>query len=133
VLRFVAAVVLVAHGAIHLIGFVVPWKVATLDDFPYRTTALAGSIELGDPGARAIGFLWLLLALGFVAAGIGVWRRAGWSLPVLAALSITSLAVCILGLPESVAGIVLNAAILALLVMHALVEHRPRGASSLAR
>lgn len=40
--RYAAAVVVAAHGVIHLIGFVVPWRLADVEGSPYRTTVLAG-------------------------------------------------------------------------------------------
>jgi hypothetical protein len=112
VLRITAAAVVAAHGLIHLIGFVVPWGISTVEGFPYRTTALGGAIALDDAGARAVGLVWLACAVGFVVAGLGIWRRASWALPLTAALAVVSSAVCVLGLPESVAGIVVNGAIL---------------------
>jgi hypothetical protein len=112
VIRIVAAVVVAGHGLIHLIGFVVPWGLAQVEGFPYRTTALGGAIALGDAGARAVGVAWLVCAVGFVVAGLGIWRRASWALPLAAVLAVASIVPCVLGLPEAVAGIVVNAVIL---------------------
>ena len=110
--RIAGAAVVAAHGLIHLIGFVVPWGISTIEGFPYRTTALGGAIALGDTGARAIGTAWLACAVGFVVAGLGISRGASWALPLTAALAVVSIAVCVLGLPETSAGIVVSAAIL---------------------
>jgi len=41
-MRFVLAVLLVAHGVAHLVGFVSSWKLATLAELPYKTTAFSG-------------------------------------------------------------------------------------------
>jgi hypothetical protein len=112
VLRIAAAAIVAAHGLIHLIGFVVPWGISTVEGFPYRTMALGGAIAFGDTGARAIGVVWLACAVGFAVAGLGIWRHASWALPLTAALVIVSIAACILGLPETSAGIVVNAVIL---------------------
>ena len=124
-IRIVAAVVVAGHGLIHLIGFVVPWGLAQVEGFPYRTTALDGAIALGDAGARAVGVAWLACAVGFVVAGLGIWRRAPWALPLAAALAVASIALCVLGLPEAVAGIVVNVAILALVVWVSIARHAP--------
>jgi len=110
-LRIAAGAVVVAHGLIHLIGFVVPWGISSVEDFASRTTVLGGAIALGDTGARAIGIVWLACAVGFVVAGLGIWRRASWAAPLTAALAGVSVAVCVLGLPETSGGIVVNAAI----------------------
>jgi hypothetical protein len=100
------------HGLIHLIGFVVPWRIAEVEGFAYRTTVLGGSVELGATGVQVVGLAWLAIAVGFVVAAAGVWRRSSWALGLTAALAIASLVVCALGLPETMAGIVVNVAIL---------------------
>jgi hypothetical protein len=46
----VAAVVLALHGVIHLIGFVSPWRIISLEGFAYRTTVLSGAQDIGDVG-----------------------------------------------------------------------------------
>jgi hypothetical protein len=111
--RLFAAAVLAVHGLVHLIGFLVPWRIAQIEGFAYRTTALGGNVELGTTGAQVVGLAWLAIAVGFVVAAIGVWRRSAWALGLTAALATASLVVCVLGLPETVAGIVVNVAILA--------------------
>ena len=111
--RFLAAALLALHGLIHLIGFVVPWGIAQVEGFPYRTSALGGALALGDTGARLVGVAWLVLAIGFLVAALGVWRGAAWAVPVSAVLAGASIVVCALGLPEAVFGIVVNVAVLA--------------------
>lgn len=125
-LRVVGAAVVAAHGLIHLIGFVVPWGIASVDGFAYRTTALGGALAIGDAGARAVGIAWLACAVGFVVAGIGIWRRKAWAPPLAAALAAASIAVCLLGLPETVAGIVVNVGILAAAAWVSLAGSRRR-------
>ena len=125
-LRIAAAAVLVAHGLIHLIGFVVPWGISTVEGFAYRTTALGGAIALGDTGARAIGIAWLACAVGFIVAGLGIWRRASWAIPLTAVLAAASIAVCFLGLPETSAGIVVNAVILVVVAWVSFARPRAR-------
>jgi Flp pilus assembly protein TadB len=130
VISIVAGVVVAGHGLIHLIGFVVPWGLAQVEGFPYRTTALAGTLALGETGARLVGVVWLACAIGFVVAGLGIWRRASWAVPLTAALAAASIALCVLGLPEAVAGIVVNVAILAVAAWVVLVRPRRRVASA---
>lgn len=107
-----AAALLAIHGLIHLIGFVTPWRIATLQGFTYRTAALNGALEVGDSGARLIGLVWLALAIGFVVAGYGVWRGEPWAVFLTSILAIVSLTVCVLGLPEAAPGIAINLVIL---------------------
>lgn len=111
-LRVVAGSAVAAHGLIHCIGFVVPWGIASVAGFAYRTTALGGALAVGDTGVKVIGLAWLGCAVGFVVAGIGIWRLKAWAPPLTAALAAVSLAVCLLGLPETAAGIAVNIGIL---------------------
>lgn len=127
-IRLAAVAVVAMHGAIHLIGFVVPFQVAQLEGFPYRTTVLNDSIVVGDVAVRAIGIVWLVLAVGFVIAAVGLWRGIAWAVPATAVLAIVSIVVCALGLPEAVAGIVLNALILAVIAVLSLTGIGARAA-----
>lgn len=111
-IRLVGAALVALHGLIHLIGFVAPWRIATVDGFPYRVTTLGGLADLGELGARVVGLVWLACAIGFIVAGIGIARRAPWALPLTSVLAVVSIIVCVLGLPEAVAGTVVNVAIL---------------------
>jgi hypothetical protein len=110
--RRIAAVVLALHGLVHLIGFVVPWRLVEVEGFSYRTTVLSGAIELGETGSLVIGLAWLAVAVGFIVAAVGIWGARAWAVPLAGVLAAASLAICVLGLPETVAGIVVNVAIL---------------------
>jgi hypothetical protein len=112
VARRAAAIVLALHGLVHLIGFVVPWRLAEVEGFAYRTTVLDGAIELGETGVLVIGLAWLAVAVGFIAAAVGIWGARAWAVPLVGVLAAASLAICVLGLPETVAGLVLDIVIL---------------------
>jgi hypothetical protein len=111
-IRLAGAAFIALHGAIHLIGFVVPWRIAALDGFPYRVTALGGLADLGELGARMVGLAWLACAVGFIVAGVGIARRAPWALPLTAVLAGVSVVLCVMGLPETAAGVVVNVGII---------------------
>jgi len=110
--RFAAAA-LALHGVIHLIGFVSPWQIASLEGFAYRTTILGGAQDIGDAGVRVIGLVWLGLTVGFLTASRGVWRQKPWAIGLTGVLAMLSLIVCVLGLPETVAGVAIDVVILA--------------------
>jgi energy-converting hydrogenase Eha subunit E len=112
-IRLVGATLVALHGVIHLIGFVVPWRIATVDGFPYRATAFGGLAELGDVGMRVVGVAWLVCAVGFVVAGVGIARRSPWARRLTVSLAAMSIVLCVLGLPESSVGILVNATIIA--------------------
>ena len=109
----IAAVVLALHGVIHLIGFVSPWRIASLEGFAYRTTVLGGAQDVGDVGVRLIGLVWLGLTFGFLAAGYAVWRRKLWAVGLTGVLAVVSLIVCVAGLPETAAGVAVDVVLLA--------------------
>lgn len=116
-IRIVAGIALAIHGLIHLIGFVVPWQLAEVSGFPYRTDSLAGALELGPTGAKVVGVVWLVVAVGFVVAGVGLALGTSWALTLTGVLAVASSVVCLLGLPEAVAGLVINLAILGALAI----------------
>jgi len=130
-IRALGATVLAAHGLIHLIGFVVPWRLAVVDGFASRTTALGGVLALGDVGARMVGLAWLVLAIGFVVAAVATLRGVSWAAALTALLALASIVVSVLGLPETGAGIVVNLGILAALAWVAF--GRGRTAAAVAR
>jgi hypothetical protein len=111
--RIVAAVALTLHGVVHLIGFVVPWRLAEPEGFTYQTTLLAGAVDVGDAGVRLVGLAWLAVAVAFVVLAFGVWRGAPWVLSATALVAAVSLGLCVLALPEAIAGCAVNVAILA--------------------
>jgi hypothetical protein len=115
-MRIALSIVLIAHGVAHLVGFVVPWRLMAVPEMPYGTTILAGAIDIGDSGARALGALWLIAAVAFAVLGgallAGVSVR-GW----LFALLGLSLALCALGWPEARIGVAVNAVLLGVLLL----------------
>lgn len=127
-LRIASATVLVVHALIHLIGFVVPWQLAMIDGFPFRTTILGGAIEVGTAGARLVGVLWLAIAVGFGVAAYGVWRGERWGRPLTALLAVASIIVCLFGMPEAATGIIANGGILAIVASLAVRRRAALGA-----
>ncbi len=52
-MRLALSALLMAHGGAHLVGFVVPWKLLSTAEVPYRTTILGGMMFIvGWPEAR---------------------------------------------------------------------------------
>jgi len=73
-LRTLMALGLAVHGLIHLIGFVVPFRIAQFESYSYTTRAVWGHLQLGDGGAHVVGALWLLATVVFLVAAYGIWR-----------------------------------------------------------
>jgi hypothetical protein len=114
-MRFALAAILIVHGVAHAVGFVVPWKLMSTAEVPYRTAILGGVTDLGDAGARALGVVWLVAAVAFVLLAGAL--LAGWNvrLWIFAMLSM-SIVLCVVGWPEARIGLVVNAVLLAALL-----------------
>ena len=111
----IAAIVLVLHGLIHLIGTAVYMKLAPVQGFVYKTTLLGGRWDLGTGGIAVYGVLWAVAAVGFVVAALAFWFGwAGWQ-PLLLGVTLLSLVLTALDWDVAFAGVILNIAILALL------------------
>jgi hypothetical protein len=114
-MRIAIAVIMTLHGIAHLVGFAVPWRLAALPGGIYPTTLLAGRVAVGEAGMRAVGVVWLLLALGFVAVALGaVLERAGW-VQAAVGVALVSLMWTLVGWPDARIGAVVNAALLVVL------------------
>ena len=111
-MRFIIGLVLIALGLAHSLGFFVPWRIGPGKSAPYNTTILNGVADLGDVGIRAMGILWLVAALAFVAAGIGVIAASSWGGIVTLDAAMFSLILSIIGWPDSRVSVFINVAIL---------------------
>jgi hypothetical protein len=115
-MRVLLAMLLVVHGAAHLVGFVVPWRLMTSADFLQRSTVLGDIASDGSPGARMLGVIWLLMALTFVGLAAGLLLQVQgierWTLNAVAA----SMLLCVLDWPDARYGVAVNVAVLLLLV-----------------
>lgn len=111
-MTILAAVVLVAHGLIHLMGTVVYLRLGEITGFAYKTTLLGGRWDLGAAGIGVFGALWAVAAIGFIVATIGLLTGSSWWQPVLIAVTIFSLILTALDSSLAFAGIALNIVIL---------------------
>jgi len=115
IMLIIAAIVLALHGLIHLMGTAVYMKLAVIQQLPYKTTVLGGRWDLGAGGMALFGALWIVPAIGFVIAAIGLWLGAAWWQPLLFSVTLFSLALTALDWNIAFAGVVVNLVILALL------------------
>jgi hypothetical protein len=111
-MRIVFAIYLFIHGFSHLVGFIVPWKIAKLKDAPFTTQILAGAFDIGNTGIRIVGIFWLATAISFIILGLLVITQpTNWTKPVLFT-TVFSILLCIIGLPDSKIGLIANGLIL---------------------
>jgi hypothetical protein len=117
-LRFFLAAFFILHGLVHLLWFVVPWQITTVDGLPYSTKVLMHRIDLGRAGIRVVGLLWLAATVLWVAAGLASIFGAVWWQALAAAAALYSAALCVLGLPDAKYGLAIDLAILLVLLLN---------------
>lgn len=109
--RWPLAALLVAHGAIHVLGLLRAFGAAAVEEIGGPTLFIAEAAP-GEPASVAFGFLWLVSMLALIAAGIGVARRKTWGLPLAGIGSVMSLISTIVWWSSAWIGAVLSGAIL---------------------
>lgn len=116
-MRIGLAVLMVLHGTAHLVGFLTPWRLIAPDGAIYRTTILAGRVDLGSGGIRVFGVLWLLTAVAFWLASFAAFTDRGWWMSAALATAMVSLVLSLTALPDSRIGVPINVAIIGALLM----------------
>jgi hypothetical protein len=109
----VAALILVLHGLIHLIGLTVYLKLGDVEGLVYKTTFLGGRFNMGEQGTRVFGALWIVPAIAFVLAALGLYVSAHWWQPMLLAATIVSLSLTLLDWDVAFMGAMVDVLILA--------------------
>lgn len=113
----VAAAALALHGLAHLLGAVIYLQWGTVEGLAFKTTVLAGRIDLGEIGIQIFGILWALAALGFVGTAALLYFNLSWWQPVLVGAALLSLALIILDWKDAFGGGLINIAILLSIVV----------------
>ncbi len=115
ILTIVAAIILVLHGLIHLMGTAAYMKLAVIQQLPFKTTVLGGRWDLGANGTAVYGALWAVAAIGFVGVAFGLLAGWSWWPPVLLGIAFFSLVITVLDWGVAYAGVIVNIGILAAL------------------
>lgn len=108
--------VMVLHGIAHLVGFIAPWRLIDMENLPYKTTVLGGTIDLGDRGIRLVGILWLIATIAFAASAIGLLTHATWWLGLALSSVALSLVLTLAEWPLTKIGVAVNVALLGILL-----------------
>ena len=120
VLRVLAAVVLVVHGLVHLMGVALLWRWGQPGELRYDDVRP----EAGSTPAMVVGMAWgvamllFLITAALLAAGRPAWRPIG----ILAAL--VSVAVLLPSAGIAWAGLVVDAAVIAAALLAVAAVHR---------
>ena len=109
-MRYVLGLFLAAHGAAHLVGFATAWRLS--DTLPYHTTLFGGRMDVGESGTQGIGVLWLLAAIGFCVAGVGLAATAAWWRPLALLVAAGSLLLSLAEWPAARIGVAIDLALL---------------------
>ncbi len=112
----ILVVLLMLHGLVHLMGLVAYWPLQEVPDLPYKTVFLGGQLDLGTGGTRLYSVLWLLAAVGFVAAGVALLKGRAWGRSLLLAVTLLSLVITVLDWSAAFRGTIINVLILAALL-----------------
>lgn len=99
---------LAIHGAVHVFGAVISWRLFEFLNFRYEDVWPAA----GTWPARFSGLLWLIAAGVLIVVGIRLALRRQVDAVQIAAPLVLSLAVTLTALPESAPGAVLSGGIL---------------------
>ena len=120
-MRILLAALMVYHGLAHSVGFAEAWQLVPQGP-PYKTTILAGRLNLGDAGIRVTGILWLATGVAFLVAAIAAAVGLPWWDSFALVIAVVSLLLCAVELPEARLGLVINLAIVAMLVARAALD-----------
>ena len=113
----IASIFVFLHGLVHLMGFFVYTKISDVQGLAYKTTLLGGRWDLGESGVRIFGFLWLVAAMGFAGAAVGLWTRQPWWMQAMLGVSIFSLILTLMDYSVSYVGAVINGVIIIALII----------------
>lgn len=116
-LTIIGSIVLVLHGLVHLMGAVAYMKLAEIKQLPYKTTVLGGRWDLGLRGTTVYGALWAVAAIGFIVAALALLGGWNWWQPALLGVTLFSLVLTALDWGVANAGVIVNIAILAIVVL----------------
>ncbi len=108
-----AAVVILAHGLIHIIGVIAFWKLGLRDQ--YSTKILGGAFDIGERGTYVLGAIWLVVTIAYAVVAYGMFTDQTWWRTWLGGVTALSLVLTILGWKDTVFGTIFNVIVLAAL------------------
>ncbi len=111
-LKLFVGIFFILHGLVHLLWFVVPWRITTVDGLPYSTKVLINRVDVGEVGIRIVGLLWLVATVGWGAAGVSLILLAPWWQGLAIAVALFSSLLGILGLPIAKVGLLIDVMVL---------------------
>ena len=114
-MRIALAVLMTLHGMAHLVSYVEAWQLMP-GSFPWKTTILAGRVDLGGPGTRVVGMIWLAVSVAFMLSAAGAVVGAAWWAALAFGGAATSVVLTAVELPQARPGLAIDFVILTALV-----------------
>ena len=116
--RIGIAIFFVLHAIAHAPGILGAWKIVEFEDASFRPNVLL--TDASDTLVAVLGALWLLAALGYLAAAVGLFRNDQWWRTATFLAALVSLGMSTLWMEDAIVGLMINIAILtALFLMNA--------------
>ncbi len=123
VLGLAVALLFVAHGLAHVVGFAGTWGFSESAAIGDGSTLLAG-LDPDGIAMHALGLLWLVPIPVFLAAAVGLVARRTWWWGWALVATVASLVLCVLWFEPARIGLALNVVILAGLAVVAVLRRR---------
>ena len=114
---YILAGLLIFHGLVHILGFLIFFEFIEVDTLQYSTTVLGGRVNIGAAGIRILGVIWLLIMIAMMAAGVGLLLGTSWWYSLALWSTVASTVVTILGLPDTKFGLAINILVFILLFL----------------
>lgn len=119
-LRFIIAIILLAHGVGHIMPFMAAWT-SQKAGFSNASWVFSGGVTVGSPVGQVFGLLGLIALLGFAAGAIGLMAQQPWWPLVTVAAAAISLVTILPWFSSWPSGSMIGALLVDLAVLVALV------------
>jgi hypothetical protein len=113
ILLIFAGIVVILHGTVHVLGLLGSWNLVTFEDLSRQPNFLLTGAS--ETTLYFLGAIWLFAAISFVAAGIGLLRRAQWWPLAMAMALVLSVPMTMLWREDAVVGLMLNGVLIAVM------------------
>lgn len=100
---------LALHGLVHVVGFLLAWRLYAPADFSYDDVWPDAATLPG----RAVGLVWLAVAVALLAVGGRMSNAREVRTSTLSVVLIASIAVCATAFPQAIPGAAISATVLA--------------------
>lgn len=114
---YILAGLLIFHGLVHILGFLIFFEITEVETLQYSTKVLGGRVDIGKIGIRILGIIWLLIMIAMVASGVGLLLGTAWWYSLALWSTVASSVVTILGWPDTRFGLLINIVVFILLFL----------------